>query len=116
MPSESRRALPRSSLTFRLQLAKAVGELDSACRVASEGSWHDFDRSRAREIAAALAHACELEGLKSSATMARSIAFLMRTSRQQILGIGAPFEAKLEELLSSLRSVTKEMLTTGFNS
>jgi len=116
MPFESDRALPGSPLSFRLRLAKAVGELDSACRIASEGSWHDFDRSRAREIATALALACEVEGLRSPATLARSIAFLMRTSRQQILGVGAPFGAKLEELLSSLRSMTKQLLTTGFGS
>jgi hypothetical protein len=116
MPFEPERALPGSSLTFRLRLAKAIGELDSACRIASEGSWHDFDRSRAREIATALAQACELEGLKSSATLARSLAFLMRTSRQQIPGVGAPFGAKVEELLSSLHSMTKEMLTTGSGS
>jgi hypothetical protein len=116
MPSESGRALPAFSLTFRLRLAKAVGELDSACRVASEGSWHDFDRSRAREIATALARACDLEGLRNSATLARSIAFLMRTSRQQILGLGAPFDAKLVELLSSLQSTTKALLTMGVGS
>jgi hypothetical protein len=98
----------------RLRLLKAVGELGSACRVASEGSWHDFDRSRASEIAMALAQACEFEGLRNSAGLARSIAFLMRTSRQKILGVGASFDAKVEELLTSLQSVTKELLATGF--
>jgi hypothetical protein len=116
MPSTPESARPGSSLTFRLRLAKAIGELDSACRVASEGTWHDFDRSRAREIATALAQACEFEGLRNTAGLARSIAFLMRTSRQQILGVGASFDAKVEELLSSLQSMTKETLTTGFGS
>jgi hypothetical protein len=116
MPFESERALPNFSRTFRLQLAKAVGELVSACRVASEGSWHDFDRSRACEIATALAQACELQLLGNVATLARSIAFLMRTSRQQILGVAAPFGAKLDELLSSLQSMTKEMSRTDVGS
>ena len=111
MPSGRPRTLPGSSLTFRLRLAKAISELDSACRIASQGSWHDLDRLRAREIATALAQACELEGLESSASPARSLTFLMRLPRQQILEVGAPFGAKVEELLSYLRSVAGQVLT-----
>jgi hypothetical protein len=115
MRSGLQRALPGSSLTFRLRLAKAIGELDSACRIASQGSWHDLDRLRAREIATTLAQTCELEGFESSATPARSLTFLMRLPRQQILEVGAPFGAKVEELLSSLRSMAGQVLA-GFGS
>jgi len=99
-----------TSLTFRLRLAKAIGELEGACRLASEYSWSSADRARVAEIADGLGDACRQEGMRHSAVQARSLANLMRLSREQILPIEGPFREKVLDVLGSLRRMAEGVL------
>jgi len=99
-----------ASLTFRLRLAKAIGELEGACRLASEHSWSPLDRARIMEIAGALGDACRQAGMRHAAVLARSLANLMRLSREQILPMEGPFREKVDDVLGSLRRVAESVL------
>jgi hypothetical protein len=110
MHASSRRAVA-SSLTFRLRLAKTINELDHSCREASERSWDDADRARARDIALTLAEAFRLEGLRDPALLARSLGCLLAVSKEQILPIEREFLVKMNEVLASLRGTAEEILT-----
>jgi hypothetical protein len=99
-----------TSLTFRLRLAKAIGELEGACRLASEHSWSPADRARVVEISAALGEACRLEGMRHSAVLARSLVSLFMLSREQILPIEEPFREKVADVLGSLRGMAEGVL------
>jgi len=110
MNGPSARPPGATSLTFRLRLAKAIGELEGACRLASEHSWGPLDRARIAEIATALGDACRQEGMRHPALMARSLVNLMRLSRQQILPIEGPFREKVDDVLGSLRRMAEGVL------
>jgi hypothetical protein len=62
------------------------------------------------EIADALGDALRLEGMRHSAVLARSLASLMRLSREQILPIEGPFREKVDDVLGSLRRMAESVL------
>lgn len=99
-----------TSLTFRLRLPKLIVELEAALRDVTEG-WAEDDRERVFEIATALANSCKVEGLREPAVVARSLACLMKLSKEQILPIEAAFREKLQELLGSLKGTAHQVLT-----
>ena len=103
--------LPSStSLTFRLRLPKLLVELEAALRDVMEG-WTEDDRERVFEISTALANFCKVEGLREPAVVARSLACLMKLSKEQILPIEAAFREKLQELLGALKGTAHQLLT-----
>lgn len=110
MKGPSHRPPVATSLTFRLRLAKAIGELEGACRLASEHSWSSLDRDRIAEIASALGDACRQAGMRHPAVLARSLANLMGLSREQILPIEGPFREKVNDVLGSLRRMAEGVL------
>ena len=99
-----------TSLTFRLRLPKLIVELEAALRDVMEG-WAEGDRERVFEIATALANSCKVEGLREPAVVARSLACLMKLTREQILPIEAAFREKMQELLGSLKGTAHRVLT-----
>ncbi len=101
------------SFSFRLRLPKAIQELDRATEEVLEGSWAHADRERVSEIASTLSEACRLEGLREAATMARSIACLIRVSPEQIRPVEAAFREKILELMIFLKDISDELLTNG---
>jgi hypothetical protein len=104
------RAPSSTSLTFRLRLPKLTVELEAALRDVTEG-WSEDDCERVFEIATALANAFKVEGLREPAVVARSLACLMKLSKEQILPIEAAFRDKLQELLGSLKGTAHQVLT-----
>jgi hypothetical protein len=99
-----------TSLTFRLRLPKLIVELEAALRDVMEG-WAEDDRERVFEISTALANACRAEGIREPVVVARSLACLMKLTREQIVPIEAAFRDKLQELLGSLKGTAHQILT-----
>jgi hypothetical protein len=102
--------VPSPSFPFRLRLPKVIRELHHATKDILEGSWNPDDMARVSEIASNLAEACRMEGLREAATIARSIASLMRVPPDQILPVQAAFRAKIKELMRFLKATANELL------
>ena len=99
------------TFAFRLRLAKAIKELDSAVRDAQEQGWKDVDRNRVCDIAFSLAGAFQVEDLRDAAVMARSLGCLMKLTPEQIRPIENPFREKLQEIMAFLKATSDQALT-----
>ena len=111
MANLHRKTPPATSFSFRRRLPNAIRELDQATMDVLEGSWDRSGMDRVTEIAEALSGACRLEGLREAGLMARSIASLMKVSREQIVPIESAFREKIDELMRILRDTATELLT-----
>jgi hypothetical protein len=111
MSAHRRRELPETSLTFRLRINNILPELEAALLAASE-RWEEGDRARACDVAAALAIASKAEGLRQLAVITRSLASLMRLSREQIRPIHKEFADKVWELLGLIKTEANRVLSS----
>jgi len=101
---------PSTSLTFRLRVNKIVPELEALILGASS-RWEEADRSLACDVAAGLAIASKAEGLRHLAVVTRSLASLMRLSREQILPIQKEFTDKVWELFAVIKTSANRLLS-----
>lgn len=98
---------------FRLLLPKILQELELAVGEAAAKAWEGVERARAAEIAGALASACQAEGLRAAATLARSLESVLRLSREQIAPIEGVFREDVRDILKCLRTEGERALKIG---
>lgn len=95
-----------SGATFSL-IVISFSELRKDLRHLLESRWEEPVRRRAHELASTLADACDRQGLKDVAVLARSLANLARLSKEQ----AATIQPALAEKFDSLQREAQRLLS-----
>lgn len=90
---------------FLLTLPDSVGELEQAVLELLDSEWDELLRSRAHQIASALADASAASGLSDLATVVRAMASLLKLRLEDALAIEDRLREKLVELLAILKEL-----------
>lgn len=87
-----------SGATFSL-IAVSFSELRKDLAHLLESEWAEPVRRRAHELASTLADACDRQGLKDVAVLARSLANLARLSKVQAMSLRSELSEKIDSIL-----------------
>lgn len=75
-----------------------------------ESQWAEAPRRRTRDLVSAIEEACDRQGLKAMANLARSMRMLICLPDEEVLELGSALSEKLEELLRKAEWVASDEL------